>query len=58
MTRSPGPVTHQAEVDIAHQVLTRYHRLVVMGSGNTARAANWRRMILSSADVYPLAVPP
>ncbi|MCU1574420.1 MAG: hypothetical protein JWO93_2502 [Micrococcaceae bacterium] len=34
-----------AEVDIAHQVLTRYYRLVVMDSGNTARAANWRRMI-------------
>ncbi|MGX1163523.1 MinD-like ATPase involved in chromosome partitioning or flagellar assembly [Arthrobacter sp. SLBN-100] len=33
------------EVDIAHQVLTRYYRLVVMDSGNTARAANWRRMI-------------
>ncbi|BCW86529.1 hypothetical protein NicSoilE8_42020 (plasmid) [Arthrobacter sp. NicSoilE8] len=33
------------DVDIAHQVLTRYYRLVVMDSGNTARAANWRRMI-------------
>jgi cellulose biosynthesis protein BcsQ len=33
------------EVDIGHQVLTRYYRLVVMDSGNTARAANWRRMI-------------
>jgi MinD-like ATPase involved in chromosome partitioning or flagellar assembly len=33
------------EVDIAHQVLTRYYRLIVMDSGNTARAANWRRMI-------------
>ena len=33
------------EVDLAHQVLTRYYRLVVMDSGNTARAANWRRMI-------------
>ena len=33
------------EVDIAHEVLTRYYRLVVMDSGNTARAANWRRMI-------------
>lgn len=33
------------EVDIAHQVLNRYYRLVVMDSGNTARAANWRRMI-------------
>jgi cellulose biosynthesis protein BcsQ len=33
------------EVDIAHQVLTRYYRLVVMDSGNTARAVNWRRMI-------------
>ncbi len=33
------------EVDIAHQVLTRYYRLIVMDSGNTARAANWRRMM-------------
>jgi MinD-like ATPase involved in chromosome partitioning or flagellar assembly len=33
------------EVDIVHQVLTRYYRLIVMDSGNTARAANWRRMI-------------
>ncbi len=33
------------EVDIAHQVVTRYYRFVVMDSGNTARAANWRRMI-------------
>lgn len=33
------------EVDTAHQVLTRYYRLVIMDSGNTARAANWRRMI-------------
>ncbi|MDP9890415.1 AAA family ATPase [Pseudarthrobacter enclensis] len=33
------------EVDIAHQVLTRYYRLVIVDSGNTARAANWRRMI-------------
>ncbi|WP_422758821.1 hypothetical protein [Paenarthrobacter sp. C1] len=32
-------------MDIAHQVLTRYYRLIVMDSGNTARAANWRRMI-------------
>ena len=28
-----------------HQVLTRYYRQIVMDSGNTARAANWRRMI-------------
>lgn len=33
------------EVDIAHQVLTRYYRLIVMDSGNTARSANWRQMI-------------
>ncbi|BCW86462.1 hypothetical protein NicSoilE8_41350 (plasmid) [Arthrobacter sp. NicSoilE8] len=33
------------EVDIAHQVLARYYRLIVMDSGNTSRAANWRRMI-------------
>lgn len=33
------------EVGIAHQVLTRYYRLLVMDSGNTSRAANWRQMI-------------
>lgn len=33
------------EVDIAHQVLTRYYRLIVMDSGNTGRSANWLRMI-------------
>ncbi|TPV47823.1 chromosome partitioning protein ParA [Pseudarthrobacter phenanthrenivorans] len=33
------------EVDIAHKVLTRYYRLIVMDSGNTSRAANWRQMI-------------
>lgn len=33
------------EVDTARQVLTRYYRLIVMDSGNTARSANWRRMI-------------
>ncbi|MFT4470818.1 AAA family ATPase [Arthrobacter sulfonylureivorans] len=42
------------EVDIAHQVLTRYYRLVIMDSGNTARAANWRRMI---AHTNQLVVP-
>ncbi|MFC8041734.1 MinD/ParA family protein, partial [Paenarthrobacter sp. NPDC057355] len=33
------------EVAIAHQVLTRYYRLIIMDSGNTARSANWRQMI-------------
>ena len=33
------------EVDMAHQVLSKFYRLLVMDSGNTARSANWRRMI-------------
>ncbi|MFC7403430.1 MinD/ParA family protein [Citricoccus sp. GCM10030269] len=33
------------EVDIAHQVANRFYRMIVMDSGNTARSANWRRMI-------------
>ncbi|MEW1982438.1 chromosome partitioning protein ParA [Citricoccus sp. NPDC079358] len=33
------------EVDIAHQVASRFYRMIVMDSGNTARSANWRRMI-------------
>ena len=33
------------EVDIAHRVLSKFYRLLVMDSGNTARSANWRRMI-------------
>jgi MinD-like ATPase involved in chromosome partitioning or flagellar assembly len=33
------------EVDMAHRVLSKFYRLLVMDSGNTARSANWRRMI-------------
>ena len=33
------------EVDLAHQVATRFYRMIIMDSGNTARSANWRRMI-------------
>jgi len=33
------------EVDIAHRVLSKFYRLLVMDSGNTARSANWRSMI-------------
>lgn len=33
------------EVDIAHRVASKFYRLIVMDSGNTARSANWRRMI-------------
>lgn len=33
------------EVDRAHAVAERYYRMIVMDSGNTARAANWRAMI-------------
>jgi MinD-like ATPase involved in chromosome partitioning or flagellar assembly len=33
------------EVDIAHQVASRFYRMIVMDSGNTARSANWRAMI-------------
>ncbi|WP_346769077.1 MinD/ParA family ATP-binding protein [Crystallibacter degradans] len=33
------------EVDAVHAVAAKYYRLIVMDSGNTARAANWRAMI-------------
>lgn len=33
------------EVDLAHQVASRFYRMIIMDSGNTARSANWRRMI-------------
>lgn len=33
------------EVHRAHAVAERYYRMIVMDSGNTARAANWRAMI-------------
>jgi len=33
------------EVDSVHTVAAKYYRMIVMDSGNTARAANWRAMI-------------
>lgn len=33
------------EVDLVHRVLAKYYRLVVMDSGNSAGAPNWRRMV-------------
>lgn len=33
------------EVHRAHAVAERYYRMIIMDSGNTARAANWRAMI-------------
>ncbi len=33
------------EVHLAHAIAERYYRLIIMDSGNTARAANWRAMI-------------
>ncbi len=33
------------EVDLAHRVASRFYRMIVMDSGNTARSPNWRRMI-------------
>ena len=38
-----------ADVDHVHQVLSRYYRLIVMDSGNSERAANWRAMVEHSA---------
>ena len=40
--------THEVsadEVDVLHQVLTKYYRLVLMDSGNNHRSAEWNRMI-------------
>lgn len=34
-----------AEVHTVHSIVEKYRRLIVMDSGNTARAANWRAMI-------------
>lgn len=34
-----------SEVHEAHAVASRYFRMIVMDSGNTARAANWRAMM-------------
>lgn len=33
------------EVDAVHFVAAKYYRMIIMDSGNTARAANWRAMI-------------
>lgn len=33
------------EVDTVHKIAEKYRRLIIMDSGNTARAANWRAMI-------------
>jgi MinD-like ATPase involved in chromosome partitioning or flagellar assembly len=33
------------EVDTAHRVASRFYRMIVMDSGNTARSANWRAMV-------------
>jgi MinD-like ATPase involved in chromosome partitioning or flagellar assembly len=33
------------EVDHIHEVATKYYRLVVMDSGNSERAGNWRAMV-------------
>ena len=33
------------EVDAVHSVAAKYYRMIIMDSGNTARAANWRAMI-------------
>lgn len=33
------------EVDLVHQVAARYYRMVVMDSGNSERAPNWRAMV-------------
>ena len=33
------------EVDSVHSVAAKYYRMIIMDSGNTARAANWRAMI-------------
>lgn len=33
------------EVRRAHRVASRYYRMLIMDSGNTARAANWKAMI-------------
>lgn len=43
------------DVTIAHKVLSRFYRMVVMDSGNTARSQNWKRMIeLADQLVVPM----
>ena len=34
-----------AEVDVVHRVAAKYYRMIIMASGNTERAVNWRAMI-------------
>lgn len=38
-------VVSAKDVQIVHQVASRYYRMVVMDSGNNSRAQNWRAMI-------------
>lgn len=38
-------VASAADVDAIHQVAARYYRMILMDSGNNARAENWRAMI-------------
>ncbi|MFJ7751799.1 chromosome partitioning protein ParA [Arthrobacter sp. NPDC097144] len=42
------------EVDAVYSVAAKYYRMIIMDSGNTARAANWRAMI---AHTDQLVVP-
>ncbi|MFJ6281242.1 MinD/ParA family ATP-binding protein [Arthrobacter subterraneus] len=42
------------EVDSVHSVAAKYYRMIIMDSGNTARAANWRAMI---AHTNQLVIP-
>jgi MinD-like ATPase involved in chromosome partitioning or flagellar assembly len=43
-TRGDHEVTGE-EVDSVHEVASKYYRLIVMDSGNSERASNWRAMI-------------
>jgi MinD-like ATPase involved in chromosome partitioning or flagellar assembly len=47
-TRGDHEVTGE-EVDAVHAVASKYYRLILMDSGNSERASNWRAMI-SHAD--------
>lgn len=38
-------VVSAKDVQVVHQVASRYYRMVVMDSGNNSRAQNWRAMI-------------
>lgn len=47
-------ITEQ-DVDLVHQVVARFYRMIVMDSGNNDRAASWRAMIdRSDVLVVPL----